>query len=73
MQVKKSQEGVPWQSSGYDSVLPPQETRMQSPLGGTKIPHATQCGQKQAKTTKRNNQEASWAVTHIMHGMNQDA
>ena len=54
-------------------MLPLQETQIQSLVGGTKIPHATQCGPKQAKTTDQNKQEASRAVTHIMDRMNQDA
>ena len=39
--------GIPWWSSGYDSVLSLQRACVQSLGQGNKIPQAAQCSQKQ--------------------------
>lgn len=72
MQVKKSPGGsslaVQWlrfcASTTGDTNAVPARTRSHMPRSVAK---------NKQKQQKRNNQEASWAVTHIMHGMNQDA
>ena len=49
---KKNQVGIPWQSSGQDSMLALQGAQGLIPGGGTKIPQALRCGQKTNKQTK---------------------
>ena len=44
----KSREGILWHSSGQESVLPLQGHGF-DPWSGTKIPHATQHGQKEKR------------------------
>ena len=42
--------GLPWWSSGYDSMLPLPGVTGSMPDQGTKIPYATCCGQKKKKS-----------------------
>ena len=44
--IVKEPRGLPWRSSGSDSVLPMEGAQGSIPSGGTKIPHAAQHGQK---------------------------
>ena len=45
--------GPPWQSSGYDSVLPVQGGAGSIPGRGTRILHAMRCGQNVKKKKKK--------------------
>ena len=49
--------GLPWWSSGWDSVLQMQGTQVSALVGGTKIPHGMQCGQKKTKQTSQKKRE----------------
>ena len=48
---QKYLQGLPWWSSGYDSMLPLQGVRVRS-LGG-EVLHATMCGKKKKKKKKK--------------------
>ena len=45
--------GLPWWSSGWESVLPMQGTQVRSLVRETRIPHAAKCGQIFFKTERR--------------------
>lgn len=58
-QMRNKNRGLPWWSSGYDSVLPTQEAQVQAWGHRAKIPHAVRAGQEDT-TNKKPQTNKNW-------------